>query len=93
MLDSAAPGDSLAAEIKRIVVKATRIDPDRISTDSPFTELGMDSIDAISIVFMLEDEFGITISDEDARAVTSIRQIVERLGPLLMTRNGATSEA
>jgi acyl carrier protein len=86
MGDGVASAEELLSRVERIVVKATRLDPARVTADSTFADLGLDSLDAMTIVFQLEDEFGITISDEEARSIGSIRQIVERLQPILGAR-------
>ena len=78
-----APVDPLAVRVAQIVAKTARIDPARISSESNFSDLGIDSLDANNILFALEDEFNITISDEAARGITSIRQTVENLRPLI----------
>lgn len=47
--------------------------------DKSFEELGLDSLDKVCILFGLEQEFDVTIPEDEARQVTSVRQIVERL--------------
>lgn len=42
-------------------------------------DLGADSLDEVEIVMALEDEFEISISDEDARDWTTVGQIVESI--------------
>jgi acyl carrier protein len=53
-----------------------------VTIDSDFVQLGIDSMDAVEILFALENEFDISIPDDEARSVRSIRQMcagVERL--------------
>ena len=51
--------------------------------DSRFEELGMDSMDAVNILFALEEKFDITIPDESAKQIRSIREMVEGVQKLV----------
>ena len=53
-----------------------------ITADSTFEELTIDSLDRINILFALENEFNISIPDEEARAIRTVREMaagVEKL--------------
>ena len=55
------------------------IEPDEISDDTPLfgLGLGLDSVDALEIVVGIEQEFGVSVSDEDMDAFRSINTIVD----------------
>lgn len=87
---TAPPGESLGREsdplIGRVisVVAATlKIEPARITAESSFQELGSDSLDALNILFALEEEFNITIPDNAALGITTVSQLVEALRPFV----------
>lgn len=40
-------------------------------------DLGADSLDIVELLMMLEDEYGITIPDEDAMKLSTIGDIIE----------------
>ena len=67
--------DDVIAAIAEVLKKT----PQDISVDSSFDELGVDSLGGIEIVMQLEDQYDIEISDEDARSMKSVRQVVETL--------------
>lgn len=49
---------------------------DRIKLESSLrTDLGLDSLDIIEFVLLLEDEFGIQISDRDADRLDTVEQV------------------
>jgi acyl carrier protein len=52
-------------------VDATTIQPDRL-----LVEHGLDSARAMDLVVALEDEFGLSIPDDDARGLRSVDDIV-----------------
>lgn len=79
-MDNAAelqPEDELSERIFRIIAKVQRRDPGTVRIDSTFEELGIDSMDAVSIVFELENEFSINIPDDKVREIRNVRDMVE----------------
>lgn len=75
--------NQLKTEIKNLIVRRLKleIDPAGIVDDAPlFGEgLGLDSIDALELVVGLEQEFGISIPDEDVgrEAFASVNALAE----------------
>jgi len=73
----------LAAEVKQLLVTGLRLDrtPSDIPDDSPIfgDGLGLDSIDALELVVLVEDRFRVSIPDEEVgkRAFASVRALVD----------------
>ncbi|HEV7734109.1 MAG TPA: phosphopantetheine-binding protein [Candidatus Binatia bacterium] len=73
----------LLAEVKGLLATGLRLDipPSDIQDDSPiFGEgLGLDSIDALELVVLVEDRFHVSIPDEEVgkRAFASVRALVD----------------
>jgi acyl carrier protein len=59
-------------------------DPERSLED-----LGFDSLDALNILFGIEEEFQITVPDEDARSARTIRSLTDTVQEILAS--GETS--
>jgi acyl carrier protein len=52
--------------------------PDKVTRETSFIhDLGADSLDQVELVMELEDEFEITIPDEDAQKIQSVGHAVE----------------
>ncbi len=66
-------------DVISVIAEVQDLAPEKITLDSTFDELGVDSLDGIEIVMQLEDKYDIEISDEDARSMKSVRQVVETL--------------
>jgi acyl carrier protein len=65
-------------KVRDIVARELKIEPEKITLDSSFVDdLGADSLDMVELVMALEDEFGISISDEEAQTIRTIRDAVE----------------
>ena len=75
--------NALAAEVKQLLVTGLRLNrpPSDIPDDSPIfgDGLGLDSIDALELVVLVEDRFRVSIPDEEVgkRAFASVRALVD----------------
>ncbi len=69
--------DDVAQRVISVMAATQHIAPETISIDSTFEELKIDSLDGINILFALENEFNISIPDEAARNIKTVRQMVE----------------
>lgn len=76
----------LANKVIGIVASVKQVSPDSIRAESTFDELGIDSLDRINILFELESEFDLDIPDDEARSITSVQGIIERLAGYLQSR-------
>ena len=57
--------------------------PETITMDTSIVDdLGADSLDVVELIMSLEDMFGISISDDDAAQLDTVRRIVEYLEKL-----------
>jgi acyl carrier protein len=68
---------SVTEEVLDVIAETQRIPREKITLDGRFEELGMDSMDAVNILFALEEKFDITIPDEAAKQIRNIREMVE----------------
>jgi acyl carrier protein len=70
---------SITLRIKQAIIDrlCLEVTPDEIDDAAPlFREgLGLDSIDALEVVIALSKEFGITMRDEDMKALASVNSI------------------
>jgi acyl carrier protein len=84
--------DQLTQRVLSVIAATQRISPERVTMDSSFQELGIDSMDGINILFALENEFDITIPDEQAKQIRSIREMVEGIEKLVSESSGAKAK-
>ncbi|MDD6089895.1 MAG: acyl carrier protein [Candidatus Limivicinus sp.] len=69
--------------VREALAKQFDLDPESITMDTNLIDdLGADSLDVVELIMSLEDMFGISISDEDASQLYSVRRIVEYLEKL-----------
>ena len=64
-------------EVKEMLAKQLRIDISMIEDDSNIvTDLGADSIDLVEMLMMIEEKLGVTITDEEAVELKTVRDVV-----------------
>jgi acyl carrier protein len=71
--------DNIEARVIDLIARHQRLQPGQVTIDSTFASLSIDSLDGMELVFDFEEAFDITISDEVARQMTSVRDAVEAL--------------
>lgn len=63
----------LFERVKTIIVKRLSIDPARVTPEAKIREdLQADSLDLVELIMDLEDEFEISISEDEGRALTNV---------------------
>jgi acyl carrier protein len=79
--------EEFAQRVIRVIAETQHIPAEKVTLDSTFQELGIDSLDGINILFALENEFDINIPDEAAQTIRSVREMVEGVGKLVAEKN------
>ena len=82
--------DELTKRVIAVMARSQRMAAERISPDSTFEELGIDSLDAVNILFALEEEFQINVPDEQAREIRTVRQMVDGIRTLIESGSAGT---
>lgn len=85
--------EELIQRVLKVIAASKRIPPETVTIDSDFQQLGIDSMDAVEILFALENEFDITIPDDDARAVRSIRDMCAGVEKLVEAKSAGSGAA
>lgn len=75
--------DMVLEKVKELVAEQLGISKDSILPESNIVDdLGADSLDVIEMLMTLEEEYGISIPDEEISKVKTIAQIVELIEKL-----------
>lgn len=70
--------NEIEAKVKAAVAEQLSKNVDEISNDASFMEdLGADSLDLVEMVMTFENDFGITIPDEDSSDLTTVQKAVD----------------
>jgi acyl carrier protein len=61
------------------ITSAAKRPPGSVTLDTTFDELGLDSLDALNILYELEKEYNVHFPNEEVLGLRSVSQVVERL--------------
>ena len=65
-------------KIQNILSQQFDVDADSIGEDTSIVDdLGADSLDVVELIMSVEDEFGLSVSDEEAVELTTVGKLVE----------------
>ncbi|NLT11537.1 MAG: acyl carrier protein [Clostridiaceae bacterium] len=71
-------GDSIFESVKSILVEQLGVEGDSVAIDSSLIDdLNADSLDMVELVMAMEQEFGISIPDEEAERIKTVGDAVE----------------
>ncbi|HVT02092.1 MAG TPA: phosphopantetheine-binding protein [Thermoanaerobaculia bacterium] len=83
-------------EIQKRIVEAIREEktiPDGdLNPESPLADVGIDSLDALNLLFVIEEAFQISIPDSSARSIKTLRDMVNVVEQLLEEKGHSITE-
>ncbi len=72
--------EAVFQKVKEIVIDKLNVDAENVVPEARFREdLKADSLDLVELIMQFEEEFGGTISDEDAQKITTVGEAVTYL--------------
>lgn len=80
--------EEIKQRVLHVIADAQRLPPEKVTVDKTFEELGIDSMDGVSLLFALENEFDINIPDEAAKSIRSVQDMVD--GVVRIVEHGGT---
>jgi len=65
------------AQVKDVIVDKLGTDAEKVTMEASFVDdLGADSLETVELIMGLEDKFGITIADEEAEKIRTVKDAV-----------------
>lgn len=83
--------DELTERVIRVIAETQKLAAERVTAESTFEELGIDSLDGVNILFALESEFNVNIPDDGAHGMRSVRDAIDAMRKLLSGETGAAA--
>lgn len=75
--------DEIERQLIAIVRQEKDVPEDRLHRDTLLEEAGIDSLDALTILFAIEEQFRISIPDDRARSMKTFGDMVDIVQELL----------
>jgi acyl carrier protein len=67
-------------QIRSLVAATLHVDEAQIRPDATFADdLGADSLDLVSLILAIEDQFHVDIPDEEAAEILTVEQLIEHV--------------
>lgn len=72
--------EDIQSKVVKLIADQLSLSQDEITLESSFVEdLGADSLDTVELVLALEEEFDISIPDEEAEKITKVQQAIDKI--------------
>jgi len=65
--------------VRKVVAEQLDRNPDEVTPEASFEDLGADSLDMVELTMAFEEEFDIEIPDEDAEKIRTVQDAVSYL--------------
>ncbi|MES9897991.1 MAG: phosphopantetheine-binding protein [Sedimenticola sp.] len=76
----------LGKSIKEVIANQKLLDVESVSLDSSLSDLGISSLDAITIVYEIEELFDIEVPNEQLESLQTVQDIVDGISNLVVER-------
>ena len=73
------------ARIRNLAAKEFSIDAGGVDPNAPLDTLGIDSLSFIEFMFKVEEEFGVSVSDEDLKRIKTLGDLERHVASALVT--------
>jgi acyl carrier protein len=83
--------DTIQDRVLKVIATTKRIPLADVRPDSSFESLEIDSLDRLNILFGLESEFDIEISDDDAKDTQNIHEMIAGITQLVQANTKTPS--
>ena len=80
--------EEIEEELTAIVKQEKNVADDLLKADTPLADAGIDSLDALNILFAVEERFRISIPDDEARAMRTFGDLVDIVTRRTMNAEG-----
>jgi len=75
--------DNIFEEVQRLLARQLRLDPAQVQMESQIKkDLGADSLDILQLLIRIEDDYGVTIPDEELATFNTVADVVAYLETL-----------
>jgi len=65
-------------KVKEIICEQLNVSEEDVVPDASFVDdLGADSLDQVELIMAMEEEFDVSIPDEDAEKITTVKDAIE----------------
>jgi len=82
--------EAIAQRVIRVIAKNKKMAPEELCAATRFDDLKMDSLDALNMIFALEEEFDINIPNVEAARMKSVEEAIHGVEDLLSAKGSVS---
>jgi len=82
--------NQVAEECIALIAKQKSLPPDNIRLDSTFDELGLDSLDRVSLAFDIEEKYDIEIPEDKLGQIKTVSDMVTGIEQAVRQKTAST---
>jgi acyl carrier protein len=76
--------DTIIEIVNRVLAEEFEIDPGLLKPEALlYEDIGLDSLDAVDLIVMVDKELGVKIKEEDAREIRTLEDVYQVIAGLL----------
>ena len=83
--------EAIAQRVLRVIAKNKKMAPEELSPGTRFEDFKMDSLDALNMIFALEEEFDINIPNDEAAKMKSVEEAIHGVEELLKAKSSLSN--
>ena len=69
---------SIEEKVKKIIIEQLNVSEEDVVSEASFVDdLGADSLDQVELIMAMEEEFDLSISDEDAEKIATVQNAID----------------
>jgi acyl carrier protein len=73
--------------IRALAAKEFSLDTDKLDPQAPLDTLGIDSLSFIEFMFKVEEEFGVSVSDQDLKGIKTLGDLERHVAAALAAKS------
>jgi len=78
--------DEIISIVNKMLEEEFEIDPDLLKPEALlYEDLGLDSLDAVDLIVMVDKQLGVRIKEEDARSIRTLEDVYKTIKELAKT--------
>ena len=81
--------DEIEQRVLHVIADTQRLPVEDVTIGKTFEELGIDSMDGVSLLFAVENEFDINIPDDAAKSIRTVQAMVDGVKQLLSQKSAS----
>jgi acyl carrier protein len=77
--------EEIAEKLTTIIRNEKEVPDDKLTPETPLADAGIDSLDALTILFAIEEEFKISVPDDRAKSIKTFGDMIDVVAALTAT--------